>query len=60
MVVGYGKKIRKKIDALRKTSSKRYKCPSCSRIAVKRVSVGVWQCKKCKTKFASKAYEFKR
>lgn len=55
---GYGKKIRKKVNEIEKKSSKKYKCPSCSRIAVKRVSPGVWQCKKCQKKYASGTYTF--
>jgi large subunit ribosomal protein L37Ae len=55
----YGKRIREDYDKIRKKTKQKYKCPSCSRIAVKRLSAGVWQCRKCKTKFASGAYEFK-
>ena len=59
MVVGYGKKIRTTIASLNKTAKKKYRCPNCSRIAIKRVSSGVWCCQNCKTKFASDAFEFK-
>lgn len=33
-----------------------HKCPSCGQARVKRVSMGVWQCRKCMHKFASGAY----
>jgi large subunit ribosomal protein L37Ae len=59
MPKGYGKRIRRLHDEARAKSSKKYKCPSCSRIAIKRLSNGVWKCRKCKTKFASAAFEFK-
>lgn len=59
MVVGYGKKIRKEVEAIQKKTKARYKCPKCSRIAVKRVSSAIWQCQKCRAKFASGTYEFR-
>lgn len=59
MVVGYGKKVREKVDTARKTSSAKYTCPSCSRLTIKRKAAGVWVCRKCGKKFASHAYEFK-
>jgi large subunit ribosomal protein L37Ae len=55
----YGKKIREAVLAADKKAKAKYRCPSCSREAVKRVSSGIWLCKKCNTKFASAAYEFK-
>ncbi len=59
MVVGYGKNIRKAVAEAKKKSSRLYKCPSCSRTAVKREASGLWTCRKCSTKFASSAFEFK-
>lgn len=59
MVSRYGKTPRERWKKARAASSKRYRCPQCSRVAVKRVAAGVWQCKKCGTKYASDAYEFK-
>ncbi len=58
MVVGYGKRIRKAVEESRKKSTKLYKCPACSRKSVKRLSNGVWRCRKCSVKFASGAFEF--
>ncbi len=59
MVVGYGKKLRVKLREVQKKATKAYKCPSCSRVAVKREANGVWKCKKCSVKYASGAFEFK-
>ena len=59
MVVGYGKRIMDMTRAAKRKTTKRYKCPSCSRVSVKRLSSGVWECRKCSAKFASDAYEFK-
>jgi len=55
----YGKRVRDELKKILKKAKKRYKCPSCSRIAVKRDSHGVWKCRKCGVKFASGAYEFR-
>ncbi|HLC68010.1 MAG TPA: hypothetical protein VJI12_03970 [archaeon] len=59
MPVGYGKKLRVKIREVEKKSKKLYKCPSCSRVAIRREANGVWKCKKCEKKYASGAFEFK-
>ena len=59
MVVGYGKKLRVKLAEVNKKAKKVYKCPSCSRVSVKREANGVWKCKKCGVKYASGAFEFK-
>lgn len=55
----YGKRIREDVLKANKKSKSLYKCPSCSRLAVKRVASGIWKCKKCDIKFASGSYEFK-
>lgn len=60
MAVGFGKKIRASESAAKQKAGKSYKCPSCSRIGVNRVSSGVWQCRKCGKKFASGAFEFRQ
>jgi len=35
---------------------KAHRCPQCGFVRVKRVSVGVWKCKKCDYTFAGGAY----
>ena len=52
----YGRTNKLKYGVLETEQRKKYKCPSCNNITVKRISVGIWQCKKCGHKFASKAY----
>ena len=52
----YGKNIRQKIADIEKIQKQRHLCPNCNMPYVKRVSSGVWKCKKCGTKFASSAY----
>ena len=57
--VRYGKVIRDKVSAIEAKQRKKYKCPSCNALKLKRVFAGVWYCKKCDTKFAGRAYSFK-
>lgn len=59
MPVGYGKTIREAFSAARSKSKRRYRCPKCSRTAIKRAAPGIWECRKCGAKFASGSYEFK-
>jgi len=48
----YGKTVR---DKLVKVESKQ-KCPFCGNVGIKRISKGVWECKRCEKKFASNTY----
>jgi large subunit ribosomal protein L37Ae len=52
----YGKKVRASLDAIEKKQRKKQKCPFCKKEGVKRVSKGIWNCKKCGKKFASDIY----
>ncbi len=51
----YGRRVRTKIAEIESVQRKKQKCIFCGKIA-KRLSKGIWQCKKCKKKFASRAY----
>ncbi len=51
----YGKKVREKYGKVEAKQRKKQECPFCKGIA-KRISKGIWKCKKCKKKFASGAY----
>lgn len=53
----YGPSVKDKLEKTETKQKATYKCPKCLKKAVKRVSVGIWQCKKCNNKFAGKAYE---
>ncbi|RLG58394.1 MAG: 50S ribosomal protein L37ae, partial [Candidatus Hydrothermarchaeota archaeon] len=35
---------------------KLHECPACQRRAVKRISTGIWKCRKCGTTFIGGAY----
>ena len=51
----YGRRIRVKIAEIESEQRKKQKCIFCNGTA-KRLSKGIWECKKCKKKFAHNAY----
>ncbi|MBN2334621.1 50S ribosomal protein L37ae [Candidatus Bathyarchaeota archaeon] len=51
-----GASLRKRYSRIMATARATHKCPSCASPSVKRVSVGIWNCKKCGYKFAGGAY----
>ncbi|MEM0243196.1 MAG: 50S ribosomal protein L37ae [Candidatus Aenigmatarchaeota archaeon] len=52
----YGMTLREKIDKIELIQKSKHVCPKCGFKKLKRVSTGIWQCKKCNTKVASSAY----
>lgn len=52
----YGRTVRDKFAKIEKLQKQAYNCPFCSYPKVKRVSMGIWNCEKCKAKFTSKAF----
>lgn len=52
----YGRKPKAKFALIETQQRTKYKCPYCSKLGVKRLAVGIWQCQKCEAKFASRAY----
>ncbi len=52
----YGRKLKLKFSKIETEQRKLHKCPYCNKIAVKRIAVGIWNCKKCHAKFTGKAY----
>jgi large subunit ribosomal protein L37Ae len=54
----YGRRNREKAGVLEQQYRKPQKCPYCRYEKVKRLSIGIWQCEKCKAKFAGRAYTF--
>ena len=52
----YGRKLKVRFSKIETEQRKLHKCPYCSKVAVKRVAVGIWFCRKCKAKFTGKAY----
>ena len=52
----YGRKIRQRLLEVELEQKKKHKCPYCHNKRVKRVAVGIWNCKKCGAKFTGRAY----
>ena len=52
----YGKKVRVNLVSVEEKQRVRQKCPFCRKLGVKRISKGIWHCKKCNKKFASNTY----
>ena len=52
----YGTKIRKRVIDVERKLKRAYKCPSCGSIKVKRTGASIWQCMRCRVKFAGAAY----
>jgi len=51
-----GATLRKRYMRIMQTVNATHKCPSCANPSVKRVSVGLWNCRKCGYRFAGGAY----
>ena len=56
----YGRKLKLKYSKIETEQRKLHKCPYCHKIAAKRESVGIWNCRKCNAKFTGKAYSVSR
>ena len=52
----YGSKPKHKFAKIEKEQRRKHKCPYCSAVKVKRITVGVWHCRGCNAKFTGKAY----
>jgi large subunit ribosomal protein L37Ae len=52
----YGKGVKKKVAEIERIQRQRHICPECGMPHVRRVSSGIWKCKKCGAKFAGSSY----
>lgn len=52
----YGKRVRTKLVKVEVKQRVKQKCPFCNKLGAKRVSKGIWHCKKCDKKFADNIY----
>lgn len=57
---GYGTRVRKRLNKIETLQRKKQICPYCSKSGVKRESAGIWNCKKCKKRFAGPAYHLEK
>lgn len=53
----YGTLARKRIAAVEKETRAKAPCPRCRSKRLFRVSIGIWQCRKCNLKFAGGAFK---
>ena len=52
----YGSQLKKRVLKIEQGMHAAHKCPNCASPNVKRKSVGIWTCKKCKISFAGGAW----
>lgn len=52
----YGRRLKQKYAEVESLHKKSLKCPYCSYVKVRRLASGIWQCRKCNSKFTSRAY----
>jgi len=52
----YGRGIKIVLEKIEKKQKMNYICPSCKKKSLKRLSAGIWVCRKCNAKFAGGAY----
>jgi large subunit ribosomal protein L37Ae len=52
----YGKRIKDKIAKIEQKQKMPNKCPYCKKPTAERIAAGIWQCSKCRAKFAGGAY----
>ena len=54
----YGIRIRRRVLDIDRSRSKSSACPRCSTVTLDRVASGIFECRRCGTRFASNAYVF--
>ncbi|MFQ5891782.1 MAG: 50S ribosomal protein L37ae [Candidatus Methanofastidiosia archaeon] len=52
----YGRKLRKRVEAIESKMRRKHRCPQCGRLTVRRISTSIWRCSKCGETFAGGAY----
>ena len=54
----YGIRIRRRVLEIDRSRRKAAACPRCSTATLHRVASGIFECRRCGTRFASNAYVF--
>jgi large subunit ribosomal protein L37Ae len=54
----YGIRIRRRVLEIDRARSRDAACPRCSTVTLHRVASGIFECRRCGTRFASNAYVF--
>jgi large subunit ribosomal protein L37Ae len=54
----YGIRIRRRVIDIDQARSRASTCPRCSTVTLQRVASGIFECRRCGTRFASNAYVF--
>ncbi len=54
--VRYGRRLRAKVHEIERKQRQKQKCPYCRRLRARRVSVGIYHCRTCNSKFTGAAY----
>lgn len=52
----YGVTLRQRVAKIETNMKAKHKCPNCQTKAVRRVSTGIWTCRKCGHTFTGGAY----
>jgi len=56
----YGRRPKEKLAKIESIQKRKHRCPYCHALRAKRLSAGIWICKKCGAKFTGKAYSLKK
>ena len=54
----YGIRIRRRVLEIDRARAKGAACPRCSTVTLQRVASGIFECRRCGTRFSSTAYVF--
>jgi len=54
----YGIRIRRRVVEIDRARGPNAACPRCSTVTLERVASGIFECRRCGTRFASNAYVF--
>lgn len=52
----YGTRVKYKVGKIEEERRASTECPYCAMHKARRISAGIWECKKCKNKFTGRAY----